>query len=357
MGGWTYDLAKKNGDWFLVSTGGPVVPPTRPDPDIYEAVPATIAAAFTRMPTLEQRVGQRQWWGRDSEAKGVLAPQEGAWIRMWGDWLDLVPERSTSGVRGNVNSWGLQAGYDKPLDPGDNGQWVLGGTLQYGKVSFDGATRLGYGEIDAHGFGLGATATWYGNNGLYFDGQGQVNWVKADISTTKEGDLVRGADLTAYALSGEVGYRHALNRNAAIVPQAQLSWGKVSGDSFTDELGNKVDLGSNTRLTGRLGIAYEYEYSEGWLFGNRSASPHDQHREKFYAIANLLHDFENESAVKVNGVSLEQQDTRTWGEIGLGGSIIWDENKTLYTETSYRKALNGSDSDGLHLTAGFRMKF
>ena len=45
------------------------------------------------------------------------------------------------------------------------------------------------------------------------------------------------------------------------------------------------------------------------------------------------------------------------GEIGLGGSIVFDENKTIYTETSYRKALNGTESDGLHITAGFRMQF
>jgi len=342
-----------DGDWYLRSAYS--VPSA-----VYESAPSILLGGFTDMATLEQRVGQRQWSGRDSQTQGPLQPSRGAWLRFTGDKTNLTPENSTAGASYSSTTWGLQAGVDAAPIVGDNGQWVLGVTAQYGQMKSSVSNTLGFGNIDSKGYGVGATATWYGNAGTYVDLQGQVNWLKSDISTAANGVLVEGASSTAYALSAEVGHRVALNANSALVPQAQLTWGRLNGGSFTDRMGNAVDFGTNDRLVGRIGLAYEYEYSEGWLFGDRAGSEHQNHREKVYVIGNLIHDFSGASTVTVAGTDLSASNNETWAEVGIGGSITWDQNKTLFTEASYSKQLSGGSAnknEAFNVTAGLRFQF
>lgn len=346
-GNYTYTLQQGVEGWYLVSE---LDVPT----GVYEALPS---ALFQKLPTLEQRVGQRQWLGRDSSRVGKLEPARGAWMRVWGDKQDIRPETSTSGVSADRKDWGLQLGYDHPLEPGDKGQWVLGVTGQYGNSSTDVVLSEGFGTIKTDGLSLGATATWYGDNGFYTDLQGQVSRLKADIEGNGDTQMLDGRSFTVYGLSAEMGWRKALDGNSAVVPQAQLSWSHINGGRFTDDQGISVDLGSANQLIGRLGLAYEYEYSEGWLFGDRAGSSETRHREKAYLIGNLLHNFSGDTTVTVDGVDLTQSDSRTWAEIGVGGSTVWDGNKTIYTEVAYRRALGGDKAEGLSVTAGFRIQF
>lgn len=350
-GDFTYTLAQGSEGWYLVAKAAVVEPPA--PGSIHEALPAALLA---RLPTLEQRVGQRQWLGRDSSRVGVVDPARGAWMRVWGDKSEIRPESSTSGIAADRRDWGLQLGYDQPLERGDAGQWVLGITLQAGHSSTDVTTAKGTGSIKADGLGLGVTGTWYGDNGLYVDLQGQVNRLKTDV-TFDGATLLDGKSLTATAVGAEIGWRKAISANSALVPQAQLTWSHISGGSFTDDQGTLVDLGHNDQLIGRIGVAWEYEYSEGWLFGDRATSSEVNHREKVYVIGNLLHNFSGDTTVTVDGVALTQTNAATWAEIGVGGSYLWDGNKTVYTEMSYRRAIGGGDAEGLAATVGFRVQF
>jgi fibronectin-binding autotransporter adhesin len=243
----------------------------------------------------------------------------------------------------------LQAGADFAVEPGDAGQWVLGVTGQYGQVSSTVTSALGFGTIDAEGFGVGATATWYGNTGTYVDLQGQMNWIDSDIASSAAGALATDQNTKAYALSAEVGHRFALNETSAIVPQAQLTWGSIDGGSFTDSAGNAVDLGNNDQTIGRIGLAYEYTPNVA-AAGNPT---------KAYVIGNILHDFSGDSSVQVGGASLSTGAAETtWGEIGVGGSYAMDANKTLYGEAAYRTSFGGSsDNNGLSGTVGLRIQW
>ena len=307
---------------------------------VYEAAPAVLGG-FNRLSTLEQRVGQRQWAGAGAAAAGMQP--SGAWLRLQGDRTDLATDTGTSISN---NSWGLQAGVDFNVEPSETGQWVLGVTGQYGTSNASVSNALGFGSIDSDGYGLGLTATWYGNNGTYFDAQAQVNWISSDFSSSAGGELATGQDSTAYALSAEVGHRFELSETTALVPQAQLVWGQVDGASFTDTAGNAVDLGSNSSTMGRIGLAYEYE--------SVSASGNNQ---KVYAIGNILHDFSGANTVDVAGASLSSDTGDTWGEIGFGGSVAVNETTNFYGEVSYRQAFDNSDSNALAATAGFSFKW
>jgi len=328
-GAYDYNLAYDPGAFVLRSLG------VNGTGAVYEAAPSVLAG-FNRLSTLEQRVGQRQWAGSDA-ASGAMQPS-GAWLRFMGDRTDLAAD---TGTNTSTDSWGLQAGIDFNIEPSENGQWVLGVTGQYGTSNASVTNALGFGDIDSEGYGLGLTATWYGNGGTYFDAQGQINWISSDFSSMAGVSLATGQDSTAYALSAEVGHRFALSETATLIPQAQLVWGQVDGASFTDTAGNAVDLGSNSSTMGRLGLAYEHTGDDG----------------TFYAIGNILHDFSGANTVDVAGASLSSDTGETWGEIGFGGSVAVNETTNFYGEVSYRQAFDNSDSNALAATAGISIKW
>jgi outer membrane autotransporter protein len=307
---------------------------------IYEAAPHVLLDGMTRMPTLEQRVGQRRW----NSAAGTLEPSSGGWVRTFGDWSEADLNTGTSY---DVDTWGLQAGFDLPVEPGEDGQWVLGLTAQTGNTSADIATMTGTGAINAESLGVGATATWHGYNDLYVDLQGQVNWASVDYSSSLHGQLAEDELARTAAASIEVGRRFALDENRGLIPQAQLTWASVDGGSFTDSAGNAIDLGTNERVTGRLGVAYDYEWS----------SDDGESMQNVYAIANVLHDFSNDASVGMAGARLASERDATWGEIGLGGSVTWDENKTLYAEASYRDSFGSGSGSGFSANAGLRVQW
>jgi outer membrane autotransporter protein len=339
-GAFDYSLVKAGND-FVFSVASKAVNSTGA---VYEAAPSVLGA-FNRLPTLEQRAGQRQWAGQ-SVARAEGQPITGAWVRFSGDKLDAT---TTTGSSIDSSTWGLQTGADFAVEPSDAGQWVLGVTGQYGQVSSTVTSALGFGTIDAEGFGVGATATWYGNTGTYVDLQGQINWIDSDIASSAAGSLTEGELSRAYALSAEVGHRFALNETSALVPQAQLTWGRVDGGSFTDSAGNAVDLGSNDRTIGRIGLAYEYTPDTAT----------DGNQTKAYVIGNILHDFSGDSSVNVAGADLSTGAAETtWGEIGLGGSYAMDANTTLYGEAAYRASFDGSSANnGLSGTVGLRIQW
>lgn len=333
-GAYQYFLDQTDGkSWYLHSV-------MNNNARVYEAAPYVLLAGMTRMPTLEQRVGQRRW----NSAAGTLEPTSGGWIRIHGDRSEADLGTGTSY---DINTWGLQAGFDIPVEPVEEGQWVLGLTAQLGNTSADITTMTGTGAISSESIGFGATATWYGYNDFYADLQAQVNWAEVDYSSLLDGRLASNELARSYAASIEIGRRFELDENRGLIPQAQLVWASVDAGRFTDSADNAVVVGTNERLTGRFGIAYDYEW--------RSAN--DDSMQNAYAIANILHDFSNSASVEVAGATLAGTHASTWAEIGLGGSVTRHKNTTLYGEASYRKAFGSSGGSGLAATAGLRIQW
>jgi len=332
-GAFRYDLGYDAGDFFLRAalsgTGA-----------VYEAAPHILLDGFGRMPTLEQRVGQRKW----NSAAGSLEPTLGGWVRLYGDWSDVALSTGTSY---DSDAWGLQGGFDIPLERGEYGQWVIGLTAQAGDTSASVSTAAGAGTLSAESLGVGATATWYGHNQTYVDLQAQVNWASVNYSSDLAGRLAEDELARTASASIEVGRRFSVSENAGWVPQAQLVWSQVDGGSFTDSAGNFVDIGKTERVMGRIGLAYDYEWQ----------SEMEDTMQNVYVIANLLHDFTSDASVNVVGATLASERDATWGEIGIGGSVVLNENATLYGEASYRTAFNSSDSSTISATAGLRLQW
>ncbi|MCB4916917.1 autotransporter outer membrane beta-barrel domain-containing protein, partial [Brucella intermedia] len=93
---------------------------------------------------------------------------------------------------------------------------IAGITGQYGKArsNIDNRTGDGSGSIDTQGWGLGVTATWYGNSGFYVDAQAQANWYDSDLGVDAVNPtLANGNKGFGYALSLEAGQRIAIDQN------------------------------------------------------------------------------------------------------------------------------------------------
>ncbi|PYE89002.1 outer membrane autotransporter protein [Phyllobacterium leguminum] len=357
-----------DGDWYLRSatteTGDPLYQAGVP---VYEALGGA-AQQLNGVGTLQQRVGNRYWSGAanpviaqgDGPAEATPAPEAGAatetattvWGRIEGSHGRFEPE-STTGSKYDVDTYKMQAGVDGKLYENEAGSVIGGVTVHYGNAKADISSGSGDGTVDIDGYGVGGTLTWYGDNGLYVDGQAQATWYQSDLgSDTANRTLAEGNDGFGYALSVETGKRFAIDPHWTLTPQAQLSWSSVEFDGFTDTFGVGVSQDADESLKGRLGIAAEY--GNGWMGADGKKV-----QTTVYAIANLHHEFMDGSKTYVDGVAFTSKNDRTWGGIGTGGTYSWADGKyALYGEVSVDTSLeNFADSYKVNGNAGLKVSW
>lgn len=334
-GAYAYRLYKgtettADGDWYLRSEiidAGPLYAPTVP---LYENY-ANVLQAFNELGTLQQRVGSREWLnGGQAGEQGAVAP-DAIWARMDASQAHFEPGVSTTGASYDVSTWRLQAGMDGVLQQGEAGSLVAGLNAQFGTVGSDIASLYGAGSINALGYGVGGTLTWYGAGGFYLDGQAQATWYSADIVSDDTGTtLVEGNDAFGYGLSLEAGQKIGLDANWSLTPQAQLSYSAVRFNDFTDQYDGTVSLNSGDTLVGRLGLSADYE--DEWRDASGATN-----RTHLYGVANLYYDFLDGTSVDVSGTEFVSQNQGLWGGVGVGGSMSWaDEQYSVFGEALVR---------------------
>ncbi|MDL2331868.1 autotransporter outer membrane beta-barrel domain-containing protein [Brucella inopinata] len=359
-----------DGDWYLRSElkdgKGPVINPGIP---LYQGAVQAMQA-LNKLPTLQQRVGNRYWnsaanpvieQGADaiatplvsSEEAGTATDSQAIWGRIEAAHNRLEPDTSGSRMKQDIDTFIMQAGVDGQFYEGESGKLIGGITSQYGKAYSGISSAESDGKVDTQGWGLGATLTWYGDNGFYVDGQAQANWYDNDFdSTTANRSPANGRKGFGYALSVETGQRVDLNEHWSLTPQAQLMWSSVDFDSFNDVWGTAVALRDGDSLTGR--IALSADYRNAWWDTDGQIV-----RTSIYGIANLYQELMGDMSVKVAGVNFGTDNDRTWGGIGAGGTYAWaDDRYAIYGEGSLNTSLNHfADSYTVKGTVGFRAKW
>ncbi len=374
-GAYAYSLWKngittpQDGDWYLrsklIEHPAPVYQAGDPT---YEAYSRALLGLM-EMPTLQQRVGNRYWSGpgalqiAQGDGPGTEPPpspendsliqENGVWGRIVGFHGSIDPDRSTTNSRSKIDIFKLQAGIDGLLHEDEDGKLIGGITAHYGHGRSRISSFYGDGKIDTDAYGLGATLTWYGNEGFYIDAQGEVSWFDSDLSSLLANrSLVDGNDGFGYALSIETGKRLQRNEDWTLTPQAQLVYSSVDFDDFTDTFGAPVSLDRADSLRGRLGLSVDRE--RAWVdddgFMNRLHS---------YGIANLYYEFLGDRRVNVAETTLINRDDRFWGGLGLGFTRNWEDDKfSVYGEGLVTTSMeNFGDSYGLKGTLGFRVRF
>jgi outer membrane autotransporter protein len=140
-------------------------------------------------------------------------------------------------------------------------------------------------------------------------------------------------------LSLEAGQRITLNESWSLTPQAQLMWSSVDFDSFTDAYGARISSHAGDSLTGRIGLAANYQNSFTGADGRKVDI--------------------GENRIDYAGTRMATDDDRSWGGIGMGGTYQWAEAKyALYGEATINTALNHfADSYTIRGNLGFQVRW
>lgn len=365
-GAYAYRLYKSNdtgtdGDWYLRSaladgTGNPAgtgnggQPLYQPGVPMYEAY-AGMLQQINTLDTLAQRTGDRQWVGSDLD-DGMMKPGEGVWMRVQGGDQTFKPETTTSGTHYDLSTWKAEAGLETTMSESEGGRLVGGATLQYGRYQSNASSGFGQGRLKTSGYGIGGTLTWYGENGVYVDGQARWTHFDTDLRSTTLSQLLKDDNkANGYAVGAEAGVRINLGDHWSMIPQAQLTYGKVSFDSFDDAFGAHVAQEKGKETTGRAGLMFDYHTA--------SKGQYDTATTHVYAIANIYRNFGDGDRVAVAGTDFTTRNERTWGGFGLGTSREWEGGRySVYGELQASTGLEHfGDSHALNGTVGFRMRW
>lgn len=341
-----------DGDWYLRSytdkTDGPKYAPGVP---VYENLTRALEG-FNRLPTLQQRVGNRYWQEPQGTDGTPISHGKGSWVRIEGTHADFKGSSSTTDSSYQQGMWKIQGGFDGELKETANGVLFGGLNVQYGTISTSVDSIYSNGKIDTKGYGLGATLTWYQDNGFYVDGQAEVNRYTNDLSTDAAGTMAEGVKGNGYALSIEAGQRYHMENKWTLIPQAQLMYSRLSVSSFRDKYDTDVTPAELSSLIGRLGVALQRQYD--WKNGAGEA----RHAE-IYGIANIYDNFSgNVLTTDVAGTPITSVGDRLTGELGLGASITFDRKVDLYAEARYAVSLeNPGDNKAVSGNVGIRWRW
>jgi fibronectin-binding autotransporter adhesin len=349
-GVFVYALRNLAGDWVLQSQfqGFAVA---------YEALPSALLG-LTRGTSLSQRLAGRKMMtspkddGLDLTASskgGAAGPaMSGAWLSVRASDRDVTPGLSATGLSYDQSAWRVQAGLDVVLSEGAGGTWVVGGSVFNGGGELQARSALGDGLIATDATGAGLTATWYGDTGFYGDLQLEYSRFESDLSASAFGELASDVRGSGRFASVEVGKTMALQNGLRLTPQAQISWAKVSMDSFTGTEGTLVSVPDQDSLQLQLGLAAE----RVWTNASGAES-------RIYGLANLTQEFRAATSVLIDGVALDASGPDLTAEIGIGGSIDWQQTgggmTSLYGEVTALQGLGGGDMTGVSGTAGLRV--
>ena len=353
VGAFAYSFDQIGSDWFLQLSGyNPAVP-------TYEVLPQVLSGLNT-LSSMQQRTGGRSFTGAATQSFASLGAdtkaasvdgyngaygdtQPAIWARIQGSQSDVQPSVSTSGARFDTRRWQLQAGIDGELASTGNGRWILGVNGSLGRSSADVFSTYGNGSISVDSYSAGLTATWFGDDGLYVDGQAQFSWFSSDLRSATLGSLVTNNDGNGRAFSLELGKRIDMGGGWVITPQAQIMASTVSFDSFIGPNGEAVSLRDGDNVTGRLGINFQRQVSDTF---------------SFHALANVYSQFTGQSQVIVSGTSLVNRPDQWSGEIGVGGSVKIGGNTTLFGEATIATSLeNFGESNQFSGIAGVKVNF
>ena len=284
------------------------------------STPIALFDGFAKAPSLHQRLG-----GIDSQRlSGNKQP------KFWMRTISRNNEYSKSNVLNasyDNSTLGFQIGSDSVLFENDNGVWVLGFNLSNYKVESTVTLNAISGDLEASGFGIGSTSTWYGKSGHFVDVQLQVNRITTDIDTSILPDLVDADASTAIYLSSEFGYLIASPSDINIYAQAQLSWGHVGLGNITTSAG-EITLHMEDGFTVRAGIHAEYK----------------QDNLNWYASGNIIADTPDHWFTRFGDETFLDVTSAMLAEINAGISSQVADNTSLFAQANFSTSIDGRDN-------------
>ena len=234
-----------------------------------------------------------------------------------------------------------QVGYDTL-----RGDWTVGGALLYGTSNNDYALGSGSGKTA----GLAVYGAKQFKDGRYVDIIGKVNRLKNDftvhntLGTTLSGDYRN----TGASLSVEYGKRIKKNNGFYIDPNAELTFSRLSGESFDarTNTGSTVHIDSDAvnSVIGRIGVGIGKESKNSNVF-LKAALAHE-----FSGKMNATYSMTGEPTT---GSEVNLKDT--WLDLELGGS--WSVRPNTYIYGTFTKNFGATVDNSYRIDAGIRHNF
>ena len=183
------------------------------------------------------------------------------WLKIMGGTGSYDPKRSTVGATYDFDRTQMEAGLSTAFGEGVKG-WL---SMRHTRASADVFSPTGNGEIEVEGTGPALGIVWRAANGCYTSGSLSLMFFDMDFSSDRRGLLEANVDGYGHGLDLEMGREISLGGKTALFPRAQVTYTKISIDSFTDSVDARVSFSDSDRVTGSLGAAIET--SQTWNGG------------------------------------------------------------------------------------------
>ncbi len=282
--------------------------------------------------------------GSDGRQARLSATRDGggAWARALASDGEREAEMSTTAMdtaghdlSWDFERWGVETGLVVPTDlPGV----TLGVSAHYRDGEAD--VERG-GKIEVSGVGVGASATWRGEDGWYADGElSYTRFEDIDLSSETRGMVASGLDGEGHAIGVEVGRRLEMD-GFALVPRGGLTWTWVDVDGFADVSGvtgsGRVSFRSEDGVRARIGALLENGQTYASLDVERELS---ESREAMASRARLRSEVES-----------------TWARLGVGGVIVLDERGESTLSGEARYAVSDGDNHDYGASVLLKVRF
>ena len=272
-----------------------------------------------------------------------IGAESGLWARAYGGRISY--DANNAYMKNSY--WAAQVGIDKRLASG----WHVGGAFGYN----DGSATYRYGgKGDPKLYTLAAYATRVSEDGQYVDVIAKAGKLSNKFTAYNKysapalRNYVEGKyDTYGYGISAEYGKKIRMGKGF-VTPQAELTWSRLSSDSFDAAAPSgesmRVNQSSVNSLIGRLGVVAGVESDKG----------------NFYAKASLFHEFDGDGHIlfsepgktgKRSSFSLKD----TWAEIALGGNYYLSPRSMIYAD--FTKSFGGDYKVDWRINAGIRFSF
>lgn len=264
----------------------------------------------------------------------------GDWARVYSGEQEL---NSIGGRRTTQKYTALQGGHDTK-HVSDSGSRFTGYTLSY--LNADATMERGTG--DASSLSVGAYSSWIGKKGHFLDlilKQGRLrNSFTSYLQNSENTRVDASYNNWGTSLSAEYGYRKSFNNQWYFEPQAEITFNRITGASYTATDGTSVRNDGLNSAIGRLGLTI------GKIVKQNS----------FYLQASLLREFSAHSDVTMSSggmkpVTMREDLKETYMEFALGVTTAFNDRTSGYLEAS--KTTGDKVRTPWLLNAGIRRSF
>ncbi|TMV04688.1 autotransporter outer membrane beta-barrel domain-containing protein [Brucella haematophila] len=277
------------------------------------------------------------------------------WSRVQGGYSFYTPNGNATGSTYGSHNWSVEAGVDGQFMEGDNGSLIGSAWVDYTRSQINTSSQVGNGRVNVNGYGIGGALTWYGDNGIYVDGQAKATWYTSDMnSDIASEEVASGVKSFGYAMSLEAGKEFTFNDRWSVTPQAQLIWSSLNTDDYDDIFKASVNTPSVQSLTGRLGLAANY--ATNWQAADGTGS-----QLTLGGIINVYQELKGGADyIMVSGERVATGSIdKTWGEIGVTANYSWaNDVYSVFGKMATASSLqNFGDSYSVTGNVGVRVKW